>query len=203
MTGCPFASAHADLGAAAASGCPFAALINKRNSTAETTNSQDTAAAASSSTPLQQHPPGTCPLGFGSARGPSLSTLHCPLCRGLLFAACSTEPCHHIFCSSCISKFQDCPLCGRDIEGTTPDATLQGRFSIIIPCMHACSCKHPPPVSPVRHCSNPHISSRSHMMQTQRFELHRLVTSSQHGLQCVSDPGYGVATCPADPCQAW
>ncbi|CAI8600990.1 unnamed protein product [Vicia faba] len=35
-------------------------------------------------------------------------------------------PCSHIFCKACISRFEDCPLCGADIVKIEPDDNLQG-----------------------------------------------------------------------------
>lgn len=67
-----------------------------------------------------------CPLGFGTARGPRLSTLHCPVCKGLLFDAHSINSCKHTFCRSCISQTRDCPSCGRDVDGLQPNSELAG-----------------------------------------------------------------------------
>lgn len=66
-----------------------------------------------------------CPLGFGSSRGPSLSTLHCPLCRSLYHDPVLSQPCKHRFCRYCIQKFKDCPLCGADIDSVTGDGETQ------------------------------------------------------------------------------
>lgn len=67
-----------------------------------------------------------CPLGFGSSRGPKLSSLHCPVCRGLLFDAHTTVACKHTFCHACISNTNDCPVCGRDVEGIEPNTEVAG-----------------------------------------------------------------------------
>eukprot|EP00879_Flechtneria_rotunda_P015606 GHRR01016321.1.p1 GENE.GHRR01016321.1~~GHRR01016321.1.p1 ORF type:complete len:352 (+),score=100.61 GHRR01016321.1:487-1542(+) len=71
-------------------------------------------------------PAAACPLGFGSARGPQLSSLHCPVCKGLLFEPHMSTSCKHTFCHACISKTRDCPVCGQDVEGTEPNTVLEG-----------------------------------------------------------------------------
>lgn len=67
----------------------------------------------------------SCPLGFGSpgGGGAQLTPYHCPLCRGLLHEPVST-PCSHTFCSFCIRRARDCPVCGADIDSTQPDTAL-------------------------------------------------------------------------------
>ena len=76
------------------------------------------------SAPVSRQGP-VCPLGFGSSRGPSLSALHCPLCRSLYHDPVLSQPCEHRFCRYCIQKFKDCPLCGADIDSVTGDGETQ------------------------------------------------------------------------------
>lgn len=80
-----------------------------------------------------------CPLGYGSPNGPSLSVLHCPLCRALLHNVVSTQPCKHLFCKFCIAKFSDCPLCGSDIKGLQPADDLNEKVGTFIDA----HCKNP------------------------------------------------------------
>lgn len=133
---CPFLSASKFMGSAAASLCPFA---SKQQSAASEQQSQnaccDTNQAASVMPHSQASPTGvdvqqkaTCPLGFGSSSGPRLSSLHCPLCRSLLFDTHVTKGCSHKFCRDCIARFQDCPVCGMDITETVPDTKTQGVY---------------------------------------------------------------------------
>ncbi|KAF6260335.1 hypothetical protein COO60DRAFT_1700345 [Scenedesmus sp. NREL 46B-D3] len=67
-----------------------------------------------------------CPLGFGSSRGPKLGTLHCPICKGLLFDAHMSTGCKHTFCHTCLSRTRDCPVCGMDVAGMEPNTELAG-----------------------------------------------------------------------------
>ncbi|GAB4813759.1 hypothetical protein N2152v2_000805 [Parachlorella kessleri] len=78
--------------------------------------------------------PAVCPLGFGGgALGPRMTELHCVLCRqvvvegagSLLHDCVVSTSCGHRFCSGCIERFEDCPLCGADIVGTEPDPEIQ------------------------------------------------------------------------------
>jgi hypothetical protein len=113
---CPFMSASAGapqpLDSSDISKCPMHAQILA----AHQHQQQDGAAAA----------PAVCPLGFGSSRGPKLSTLHCPVCKGLLFDAHMSTGCKHTFCHSCLSRTRDCPVCGMDVEGMEPNTELSG-----------------------------------------------------------------------------
>lgn len=115
MKGCPFMAAAAappsDAPAAAASGCPAMAAM---------------AAAQQQASPA---PAGVCPLGFGSARGPRLSSLHCTICSGLLHAPVVTAGCRHTFCDACIARTRDCPVCGADVGATEPNAELAGALA--------------------------------------------------------------------------
>lgn len=72
-----------------------------------------------------------CPLGFGSSRGPKLSTLHCPVCKGLLFDAHMSTSCKHTFCHSCLSRTRDCPVCGMDVQGVEPNTELAGGLQML------------------------------------------------------------------------
>jgi len=122
--------------------CPFMASAA---ATAEHQPTTDTAASGAAATcPFMQQmqpallsvaadsssnasaAPAVCPLGFGSARGPRLSSLHCPICRGLLFEAHTTAACKHTFCQACVSRAKDCPVCGHDIDGTAPNQEISG-----------------------------------------------------------------------------
>ena len=110
-----------------AAGCPFAsAFLGKQQAGAQEGHSNVLASGQEATTVAD--PPATCPLGFSSSKGPKLSRLHCPLCKSLLFEACKTIECQHIFCSFCIAPFRDCPLCGRYIDGTKPDSESQGNL---------------------------------------------------------------------------
>jgi hypothetical protein len=145
---CPFSSLLKGTGSrsdamhtAPASACPFAsAFLGKQQGQPEegpsnaSTGYKDTGTAA--------EPAGVCPLGFSSAKGPKLSRLHCPLCKSLLFESCKAVACQHIFCSFCIGPFADCPLCGRDIDGTEPDSESQGDHMCLIVYK-----QHPPEVT--------------------------------------------------------
>lgn len=90
----------------------------------------------------QEAPAATCPLGFGTARGPKLSTLHCPVCKGLLFDAHNVVSCKHTFCKSCISQTQDCPSCGRDVDGLEPNSEMTGELYLGLSTATSCSCWH-------------------------------------------------------------
>lgn len=65
-----------------------------------------------------------CPLGYDSGSF-KLGPLSCVICRALLFDSSKCIPCGHLYCRFCISRFQDCPLCGADIEGIEADSNLQ------------------------------------------------------------------------------
>lgn len=67
---------------------------------------------------------GKCPLGFDSGTF-QIGPLSCVLCKALLYDASRTVPCQHIFCRGCVARFADCPLCGADVEGISPDLHLQ------------------------------------------------------------------------------
>ena len=82
--------------------------------------------------------PATCPYGFSSAAslGPKLTPLHCSLCRSLLHCTAALQPCGHKFCRFCVSPFQDCPVCGSDVEGMRDDAATQGECCMGSPTRH-------------------------------------------------------------------
>jgi hypothetical protein len=82
-------------------------------------------AAGGPATPKGAGGEAVCPMGFGSPAGPKLSTLHCVLCRALLFEPVDTN-CQHKFCRFCVERFSDCPLCGADITSLEPHGELQG-----------------------------------------------------------------------------
>jgi len=113
-----------------AKGCPFAAAASSQHSDASRCPMasrfmpSDEAGASGG--------PATCPLGFGSAKGPKLSTLHCPVCKGLLFDAHSVASCTHTFCRSCITQTRDCPSCGRDVDGLEANTELAGEASSML-----------------------------------------------------------------------
>ncbi|KAK6921529.1 hypothetical protein RJ641_012036 [Dillenia turbinata] len=65
-----------------------------------------------------------CPFGYDSQTF-KLGPFSCMICRALLFQASQCVPCSHRFCKLCMSRFQDCPLCGADIEKIEPDSDLQ------------------------------------------------------------------------------
>ncbi|KAG0559288.1 hypothetical protein KC19_10G093800 [Ceratodon purpureus] len=68
---------------------------------------------------------GKCPLGYDSVSF-KIGPFSCVLCRALLYDSSRCVPCRHIFCRGCISRFQDCPLCGLDIDGIESDSEMQG-----------------------------------------------------------------------------
>uniref|UniRef100_A0A7I4DI66 RING-type domain-containing protein n=1 Tax=Physcomitrium patens TaxID=3218 RepID=A0A7I4DI66_PHYPA len=68
---------------------------------------------------------GKCPLGYDSVSF-KIGPFSCVLCRALLHDSSRCVPCRHIFCRGCISRFQDCPLCGLDIENIESDPEMQG-----------------------------------------------------------------------------
>ncbi|KAJ3676628.1 hypothetical protein LUZ60_004040 [Juncus effusus] len=65
-----------------------------------------------------------CPFGYDSETF-KLGPLSCMICHALLFNTSKCVPCAHKFCKVCISRFNDCPLCGADIESTEPETDLQ------------------------------------------------------------------------------
>ncbi|KAI3830136.1 hypothetical protein L1987_04270 [Smallanthus sonchifolius] len=65
-----------------------------------------------------------CPLGYDSQTF-KLGPFSCLICQALLFECSRCVPCSHVFCKACISRFNDCPLCGADIEKIEPDTNLQ------------------------------------------------------------------------------
>ncbi|XP_074290049.1 protein NCA1-like [Silene latifolia] len=65
-----------------------------------------------------------CPLGYDS-RSFKLGPLSCVICQALLFESSKCVPCSHVFCKGCITRFNDCPLCGADIEKIEADNDLQ------------------------------------------------------------------------------
>ncbi|KAK7259679.1 hypothetical protein RIF29_25292 [Crotalaria pallida] len=66
-----------------------------------------------------------CPFGYDSQTF-KIGPLSCMICQALLFESSKCMPCSHAFCKACISRFNDCPLCGADIVKIEPDAKLQG-----------------------------------------------------------------------------
>lgn len=65
-----------------------------------------------------------CPFGYDSNTF-KLGPLSCLVCQALLFDSSKCVPCSHKFCKACISRFNDCLLCGADIEKIEPDTELQ------------------------------------------------------------------------------
>uniref|UniRef100_A0A0C9SAH3 TSA: Wollemia nobilis Ref_Wollemi_Transcript_3511_1800 transcribed RNA sequence n=1 Tax=Wollemia nobilis TaxID=56998 RepID=A0A0C9SAH3_9CONI len=65
-----------------------------------------------------------CPFGYDS-HSFKLGPFSCVLCRALLYESSKCVPCGHKFCKVCISRFEDCPLCGADINKVEPDPDLQ------------------------------------------------------------------------------
>nr|XP_043609810.1 protein NCA1 [Erigeron canadensis] len=68
--------------------------------------------------------PAKCPFGYDSQTF-KLGPFSCLICQALLFDSSRCVPCTHVFCKACISRFNDCPLCGADIEKIEADANLQ------------------------------------------------------------------------------
>ncbi|KAI3881460.1 hypothetical protein MKW92_018947 [Papaver armeniacum] len=65
-----------------------------------------------------------CPFGYDSQTF-KLGPFSCVICQALLFDSSKCVPCSHKYCKVCISRFNDCPLCGADIERIEPDKDLQ------------------------------------------------------------------------------
>ncbi|KAJ8774212.1 hypothetical protein K2173_009643 [Erythroxylum novogranatense] len=65
-----------------------------------------------------------CPFGYDSQTF-KLGPLSCLICQALLFDTSRCVPCSHVFCKVCISRFNDCPLCGADIDKIESDKNLQ------------------------------------------------------------------------------
>eukprot|EP00249_Psilotum_nudum_P014608 c24912_g1_i2 orf=197-1288(-) len=65
-----------------------------------------------------------CPFGYDSG-SLKLGPLSCVICRSLLFESSKCVPCGHTYCRFCISRFNDCPVCGVDIDGIEADSCLQ------------------------------------------------------------------------------
>ncbi|KAF8395037.1 hypothetical protein HHK36_018976 [Tetracentron sinense] len=65
-----------------------------------------------------------CPFGY-DAHTFKLGPLSCMICQALVFESSKCVPCSHKYCKACISRFNDCPLCGADIEKIEADADLQ------------------------------------------------------------------------------
>lgn len=65
-----------------------------------------------------------CPFGYDS-NSFKLGPHSCLICHALLFESSRCVPCSHVYCKACISRFNDCPLCGADIEKIEPDTNLQ------------------------------------------------------------------------------
>ncbi|KAM7265501.1 hypothetical protein ACFE04_003184 [Oxalis oulophora] len=90
--------------------CP----IKQHVSAAENESKKDSAATVSPK----------CPFGYDSQTF-KLGPFSCMVCQALLFDCSKCVPCSHVFCKACISRFNDCPLCGADIEKIEPDTNLQ------------------------------------------------------------------------------
>lgn len=164
---CPMSGASANAAPAAAASaatppsCPFSgASATKPPSQAAALVTSDAPGAAAA--PAQQG--GTCPLGFGgTGSGPRMSVLHCTLCRSLLFDAHKINGCGHVFCKECVSRFQDCPVCGADVTGLSPDTAAQGARGVggmctCAPWEYAGHCAEVPALwcCPLLHCTAVH-----------------------------------------------
>lgn len=106
------------------SACPFSKSVRqdddslRKNQAKEESNGaeKDVADAAKSG--------GKCPFGYDSQTF-KIGPLSCMICQALLFECSRCVPCSHIFCKACILRFNDCPLCGADIEKIEAHADLQ------------------------------------------------------------------------------
>lgn len=65
-----------------------------------------------------------CPFGYDTETF-KLGPFSCMICQALLFDCSKCVPCSHVFCKACITRFNDCPLCGADIEKIEADTNLQ------------------------------------------------------------------------------
>lgn len=68
--------------------------------------------------------PAVCPLGFGGGQQRKLGEFHCLICRAL-YHDCAVTSCGHRYCSGCMRGVRDCPICGADVTGLTPDPDTQ------------------------------------------------------------------------------
>ena len=48
-------------------------------------------------------------------------------CQSLYYKPANVTDCKHCFCKACISRFQDCPLCGIDISGVAEYPEMAGK----------------------------------------------------------------------------
>lgn len=65
-----------------------------------------------------------CPYGYDS-QSFKIGPFSCVICRALLYESSKCVPCGHKYCKVCILRFEDCPLCGADINKVEPDPDLQ------------------------------------------------------------------------------
>ena len=47
-------------------------------------------------------------------------------CQSLYYHPSNVTDCNHCFCKACISRFQDCPLCGIDITAVQEYPEMAG-----------------------------------------------------------------------------
>ncbi|KMZ73835.1 Polycomb complex protein BMI-1 [Zostera marina] len=107
--------------------CPFSNSANqhdkcpvKHNECQTQTHTNEQSALHDMSTTV----PAKCPFGYDS-QSFKLGPLSCVICEALLFESSKSMPCSHKYCKFCISRFNDCPICGADIESIEPDVDLQ------------------------------------------------------------------------------
>ncbi|WOL04596.1 hypothetical protein Cni_G13318 [Canna indica] len=110
---CPFAK-----GASAGGVCPMRSDTNNNKHQEEHDDKGDEKSNHSDTVSPK------CPYGFDSHTF-KLGPLSCMICQSLLYQSSKCMPCSHKFCKFCISRFNDCPLCGADIEKIEPDTDLQ------------------------------------------------------------------------------
>ncbi|KAG6554438.1 hypothetical protein Mapa_004355 [Marchantia paleacea] len=114
------------------SGCPFARLSVKDAERPEQRSRSEPCERESDSKVVEKERQseeadaqgGKCPYGYDSGSF-KIGPLSCVICRALLYDSGRCVPCDHIFCRGCISKFQDCVICGADIQGVNADVELQ------------------------------------------------------------------------------
>ncbi|KAK9689920.1 hypothetical protein RND81_09G091000 [Saponaria officinalis] len=109
--------------------CPFVKVARPDDSSSKRSENQSKHTSehenkAKNETASSAFTQAKCPLGYDSGSF-KLGPLSCVICQALLYECSKCVPCSHIFCKACISRFNDCPLCGADIEKIEPNDDLQ------------------------------------------------------------------------------
>lgn len=109
--------------------CPFVKAARPDDGSAKKTNENQNKQAGPESKGKQESGESaiisaSCPFGYDS-QSFKLGPFSCMICQALLFECSKCVPCSHVYCKACIARFNDCPLCGADIEKTEADVNLQ------------------------------------------------------------------------------